>query len=260
MYSLLLCTLLLGLLYIGMIPHTLYLRSHNPRGTALMAAEGGRTSQQSVSLSQISPWLQKAVLAAEDLDFYNHPGIDLHEIRESMKKNWKKKRWARGGSTITMQLAKNLYLSKNKTVIRKIIEVVIAFRLEHSLTKRRILELYLNLIEWGKGIYGAEAAARHYFRKPASILTAEEAAWLAAIIPNPKRYSSPGYARYIGRRKAMILRRIHGEPVEEPEELINEIPEEGSQAPGKSTPEILEELEEVTNGEEVDTSNPDEEN
>ncbi len=179
------------------LPDVSILKTKNPKTTFLMemrdeefSREGKRPakSQVWVPIKRISPYLVRAVIISEDANFYWHNGYDIDEIKESVKKNWDKKRFTRGGSTITQQLVKNLYLSPSKTPWRKVKEFVIARRIEETLTKKRILELYLNLIEWGDGIYGIEAASRHYFDKSSSDLMPEEAALLAAIIPNAREF------------------------------------------------------------------------
>jgi monofunctional biosynthetic peptidoglycan transglycosylase len=164
---------------------------------------------QWVSLDQISPSLIRAVLVAEDDAFFEHEGLDLKELKESWEKNLKKKRIVRGGSTLTMQLVKNLYLSPSRNPIRKFNEMVLAVDLESKTTKPRILEVYLNIAQWGKGIYGAQAASRHYFQKDARNLSAGEAAYLAAILPNPVYFveRARGRARV---RQTLILRRMGG--------------------------------------------------
>lgn len=227
---------LLTVFALAMLPDILYLRYANPGRTALMQERGGPVQQSWVSLQRISPQLLQAVMLGEDLNFYHHYGIDFYELKRSLEKNFKEKRWARGGSTITMQLAKNLYLSTKKTPLRKILELILTLELEQSLSKGRILELYLNLIEWGENIYGVEAAAQHYFAKSAAGLTASESAWLAAIIPNPRRYSLPGYERYAERRKRWIFYRM-GHPKKEPSE---EMPTEPPSPPEPEEPEELE--------------------
>lgn len=162
-----------------------------------------------VGIEGISPSLIRAVLVAEDDAFFEHGGVDFKEFKASWKTNLRKKRIVRGGSTLTMQLIKNLYLTPRKNPVRKFNEIVLAMDLESKLTKRRILELYLNMIQWGEGIYGAEAASRHYFNKRAGNLTAWEAAYLAAILPNPVYFASKGRARARVRQK-IILGRMAG--------------------------------------------------
>jgi monofunctional biosynthetic peptidoglycan transglycosylase len=127
------------------------------------------------------------VVTAEDARFFGHGGVDWQALRESAERDWQQRRFVRGGSTITQQLAKNLYFSTHKSLLRKLRELVVARWLEQDLPKRRILELYLNVIEWGDGIYGCEAAAQAYYGKPAAALDVREAAGLAAMIPNPRR-------------------------------------------------------------------------
>jgi monofunctional biosynthetic peptidoglycan transglycosylase len=170
--------------------------SKNPGPTALMRqreAEArarkrrARVDQTWVGLERISRNLIQAVVASEDQKFFGHEGVDWQAVQESLEKNVEKGRALRGGSTITQQLAKNLYFGTQKKVARKLRELVVARWMESDLTKRRILTLYLNVIEWGDGVYGAEAAARRYFGKPASDLTVDEAAALAAAIPSPRR-------------------------------------------------------------------------
>ncbi len=188
-----------------------------PRETALMRqrraeAQGkgvrSRVDQRWVPYERISPLLRRAVLIAEDDRFYSHSGFDWHEMGESARENLEKRRMLRGGSTITQQLAKNLYLGSERTLTRKGKEMVIAYRMEGVLRKRRILELYLNLIEWGEGIYGAEAAAQRHFGVPASALNPRQAALLAAVIINPRRYSPTQPNRRIERRAEKILARM----------------------------------------------------
>ncbi|MCC6917179.1 monofunctional biosynthetic peptidoglycan transglycosylase [Nitrosomonas sp.] len=158
--------------------------------------------------AQISGHLKRAVIAAEDARFLQHQGFDYQAIETAWKKNLKQRKWAAGGSTISQQLAKNLFLSTEKTVLRKFQETLITLMLEAILTKRRILEIYLNIIEWGDGIFGIEAAARHYFGIPASSLTPAQAAWLASIIPNPRFYDSHRKLPKLLRKSEIILSRL----------------------------------------------------
>lgn len=199
------------------IPDVRPLRTTNPPSTAFMElrarearmnGEKPRRVQRWVPYSRISPQLLRAVLVTEDGKFWRHSGLDYEQIKESMEVNLERGDFARGASTITQQLAKNLYLSPSKNPIRKARELIIARRLENELTKQRILELYLNVIEWGDGIYGAEAAARTYFRKPAAQLDAGESALLAAAIANP-RVMNPGQpTARLRRRQQMVMRRM----------------------------------------------------
>jgi penicillin-binding protein 1A len=139
-----------------------------------------------VPLNQISPELRTAVIISEDDTFFGHSGINLTELKKAFQENLKKKRYARGASTITMQVARNAFLTKKKTLVRKLREIILAKRIENVWSKQKIFEYYLNIAEWGNNIYGAEAASRYYFDKPASQLNLAEASMLAGILPNPK--------------------------------------------------------------------------
>jgi len=199
------------------LPDVRPLRTSNPLTTAFIElrarearARGDepRRIQRWVSYARISPHLKRAVLVAEDSAFWKHEGVDFDQLKESMEINLERMEFARGGSTITQQLAKNLYLSPSKNPVRKVREFLIARELEAELSKQRILELYLNVIEWGDGIYGAEAAARAYFHKPAADLGPQESARLAAAIVNP-RLLDPGHpTARLRRREQMVLGRM----------------------------------------------------
>src|SRR5205807_8862992 len=156
--------------------------------------------------ARISPDLKRAVLLAEDSAFWQHEGVDLEQLQESIGIDWTRGRFVRGASTITQQLAKNLYLSPSRNPLRKLRELIIARRLEAELKKARILELYLNVIEWGDGIYGAEAAARAYFQTSASALSPTESALLAAAIINPRAMNPAHPSNGLIRRQQLILR------------------------------------------------------
>ena len=199
------------------LPDVRVLRTENPEETAFMrvraeeARQAGHELKRSfkwVPYSRISPHLKRAVIVAEDSAFWVHDGVDYQQIKESMEVNLERMEFARGASTITQQLAKNLYLTPSKNPVRKARELVIARRFEAELTKQRILELYLNVIEWGDGIFGAEAAARTHFRKSAASLTAEEAALLAAAIINPRVLDPSHPSSRLRRRQQMIMRRM----------------------------------------------------
>ena len=199
------------------MPDVSSLRTTNPAVTALIktrhaqATEHGRAIGRHwtwVPLSRISPSLRHAVVAAEDSSFFTHEGFDWEGIKQAAKYNLEAGELKRGGSTITQQLAKNLYLSSERSLLRKAREALITRSLEQHLTKERILELYLNVAEWGKGVYGAEAAARHHFKKPARDLTADEAAWLAAILPSPRRFDPLRKTTFLTRRHNRILKWI----------------------------------------------------
>jgi monofunctional biosynthetic peptidoglycan transglycosylase len=201
------------------LPDVRPLRTVNPSITRFMElraqearAKGKpvRRVQQWVRYSRISPDLKRAVLVAEDDAFWRHEGVDFEQLQESLELDWARGRWSRGGSTITQQLAKNLYLSPSKDPLRKLRELVIARRLEAELKKARILELYLNVIEWGDGVYGAEAAARTYFHTSAATLGPIESAALAASIVNPRVMNPSHPTARLVRRQQMILQRMGG--------------------------------------------------
>lgn len=194
-----------------------YLRTQNPPRTSMMAFRENQARalhrpyhirQQWVPLERISPLLQKAVISAEDDMFYQHAGVDFNDLWESVKTDWKQKRYVRGGSSLTQQVAKNLFLSPKKQLARKLKELFLAFRLDHTLGKKRVLEIYLNIAEWGPGLFGAEAAARTYFHKSAANLNLEEALSLAAVLPSPLKHSPVQNGRYVQWRKAWILDRL----------------------------------------------------
>src|SRR5688572_27318285 len=175
------------------------------------AAREGRTPRHEhrwVRYSRISKNLQRAVIVAEDSRFFEHEGVDLEEIRKSIEINMERGAAVRGASTITQQLAKNLYLSPSRDPFRKLRELIIARRLEAGLSKVRIFEIYLNVIEWGDGIWGAEAAARRYFGISASALNREQSALLAGAIINPRLLSPARPTRRLLRRQQIILGRM----------------------------------------------------
>lgn len=163
-----------------------------------------RIQKQWVPLSRISPFLIKAVIIAEDDKFWRHEGFDMEGIQKALEKDIKEGKWKAGGSTISQQLAKNLYLTPSRNPVRKVKEAILTWRIEHALSKKRILELYLNVAEWGEGVFGAEAAAHHHFGKPAINLEPMEAARLAAVLPSPRRYAANGESRYVARRAQLI--------------------------------------------------------
>ncbi len=222
----------------------------NPSKTRLMEqredearAKGrrARAARSWVPLSRVSRHLIHAVLSSEDQGFFGHEGVDWKAIEESIERNVEKRRFSRGGSTITQQLAKNLYFGTRKTLARKVRELVVTRWLEADLPKARILELYVNVIEWGDGIYGCEAAAQQWYGKPASALSPDEAAGLAAMIPNPRRLNPRvsaarheratrrvlwlmSQAGYIGRDVAGLGAEPPAEPVAEDEEAEGERP------------------------------------
>jgi monofunctional biosynthetic peptidoglycan transglycosylase len=212
------------------LPDVRRLKTNNPATTAfieLRAAEARakgqqpRRAQRWVAYGRVSSNLTRAVLLAEDDLFWRHEGLDFDQLQESLALDWARGRFTRGGSTITQQLAKNLYLSPSKNPIRKLRELLIARRLEVELKKARILELYLNVIEWGDGIYGAEAASRAYFGVSASDLSPDQAALLAAAIVNPRLLNPARPSTRLIRRQQLILRKMHVvTPPEESAQLV----------------------------------------
>ena len=199
------------------LPDVRTLRTSNPPSTAFIdlrarearaRGEQPRRIQRWVDYARISHHLKRAVLVTEDSRFWTHEGVDFDELKESMEVNFERMAFARGGSTITQQLAKNLYLSPSKNPFRKLRELLIARQLEAELPKQRILELYLNVIEWGDGIYGAEAAARTYFHKSAADVSPSEAALLAAAISSPRAMNPARPTARLRRRQEMVMGRM----------------------------------------------------
>ncbi len=199
------------------LPDVRVLARENPPTTAFMELRKREASREGrdfairhrwVPYTQISPHLKRAVVVAEDSAFFDHEGIDFDEIKASIEVNWEEGRFVRGASTITQQLAKNLYLSPSRNPARKLRELFITRRLEASLGKRRILEIYLNMIEWGEGIFGCEAASRAYFGKPCAALSREEAALMAGAIINPRELNAGRPNRRLLRRQQIVLRRM----------------------------------------------------
>lgn len=244
------------------LPDVRVLRTGNLDRTAFMRlrerearAEGREPKhvQQWIPYSRISPNLKRAVLVAEDAGFWGHEGIDLVEIRKSLETDWEKGTFLRGASTITQQLAKNLYLSPSRNPFRKLRELYIARRLEHELSKTRIFELYLNDIEWGDGIYGAEAAARTYFGVSAASLSPDQAALMAGAIVNPRELKISSPNGRLRNRQRIIRARMgsitpppvvpipvpaeqEGEPAVAPPDTPPEIPDEAAPSqPGETT-------------------------
>jgi monofunctional biosynthetic peptidoglycan transglycosylase len=198
------------------VPDVNELQENNPETTAFMQYrqrqwenEGNEKtiSKDWVPLTRISRYVQEAVLISEDDKFWEHDGFDYEAIEFAIGKNIEKRRFAFGASTITQQLAKNLYLSPSRNPVRKIKEAILTWRLERSLPKKRILEIYLNVVEWGDGIFGIEKAALYYYGKRARSLTARQAARLAAVLPNPQKFRPDGASPYV-RQKAERIYRI----------------------------------------------------
>jgi monofunctional biosynthetic peptidoglycan transglycosylase len=204
------------------LAHVAYWKFQNPGTTAFMARELDRLRardpkatlrQQWVPYERISIHLKRAVIASEDQRFIEHEGVDWDALKQAYEENQRRGRTARGGSTISQQLAKNLFLSPQKSYLRKAQEFVITAMLEFAWNKRRILEVYLNVAEWGEGTFGAEAAARMYYGVPAAQLGPEQAARMAAFLPNPKRYGRVRSGPFLDQRTEHILRYMPGAQV-----------------------------------------------
>ena len=204
---------LLAIVCLLAMPDLSKLKKENPKKTAFMEYREMESKRQGkrlkiyqiwVPLSKVSLTLTKAVLIAEDDKFWSHEGFDYEAIKKALEKDLKAGKFRRGGSTISQQLTRNLYLSPQKSLLRKIREAILTWRMEKVLSKKRILELYLNVAEWGEGVYGIEAASRRYYGKPSSDLTAQESARLAAVLPNPRRYDPLGSQPYVVHRADLI--------------------------------------------------------
>jgi len=195
----------------------LYYDRTNPASTAFMDSRLEKLREKNPKAAlryqwapyeRISPQLKRAVVVAEDAKFLDHEGFDWEAIQKAMTKNEQRKKVVSGASTISQQLAKNLFLSGERSWLRKGQEAIITWMMERILSKRRILELYLNVAEWGEGVFGAEAAARYHFGTSAAALGPEQAAYLAAVLPSPRRYERGRVTPYIAGRVDTILSRM----------------------------------------------------
>lgn len=193
------------------------LKTKNPGETAFMREHAAQAKEESHRFRKLQRWIPyasiprdaiDAVIVSEDGTFWSHDGFDWFEFKESVERNFEEGRAVRGASTITQQLVKNLYLSSSKNPLRKLKEWVLTWYIERQLRKSRILELYLNVIEWGEGVYGIEAASQYYFDKSASELNREECVRLAAIIPSPRKHRADVDSKYVLRRSKLILERM----------------------------------------------------
>lgn len=198
--------------------HVCWWINHNPETSAFMETQlqvlqskdpDAELKHRWIAYNQISPNLKKALITSEDAKFLEHEGFDWEGIQTAWEKNLKKGKIVAGGSTISQQLAKNLFLSGKKTPWRKLEEAAITVMMEQMMSKRRIFEIYLNVIEWGNGVFGAEAAARHYYRKSASRLSVGESAKLAAMVPNPRYFDKNRSDRRLLRKTRIIQRRMY---------------------------------------------------
>ena len=202
---------------VWILGHVVFWNFHDPSTSAFMQARLDVLRQKNpaavlrtqwIPYERISPNLKRAIIAAEDGKFLEHEGFDFEAIQKAYEKNLKEGRLVAGGSTISQQLAKNLFLSDKKTPWRKFEEAIITLMLENVMSKRRILEIYLNVIEWGNGIFGAEAAMRYYYGVSTSSVTAEQAARLAAMVPNPRFYDRNRSTPWLLRKTDIILSRM----------------------------------------------------
>jgi monofunctional biosynthetic peptidoglycan transglycosylase len=216
---LLLALIVLAAVQFWFLVHIWYWVGHNPESTAFMRARleilrednpRARLRQQWVPYQRISGHLKRAIVAAEDAKFVTHNGFDWDGIQKAYEKNLREGEIVAGGSTITQQLAKNLFFSGERAWWRKAQEAAVAVMLETIMSKRRILEIYLNVIEWGDGVFGAEAAARYHYGTSAAGLTPEQAARLTAMVPSPRRYGPASDTAYLQRRTQTILARMNG--------------------------------------------------
>ncbi len=217
--------LILGLLllYQGWIfLHVVWWNFFNPSSSAFMEERlevlqekhaDAKLRYRWVPYDRISLNLKRALVAAEDANFMEHEGFDWEAIQVAYEKNLRKGRVVAGGSTISQQLAKNLFLSPRRSAVRKLEEALITVMIEAVMSKRRIFEIYLNIIEWGDGVFGAEAASRYYFKKSAAALDAWEAARLAAIVPNPRYYDRNRNTPYLNKKTNLVLARMPGADV-----------------------------------------------
>lgn len=241
-------------------PDVAALAKENPQTTAFMkqrkralerAGKNTALEHRWVPYDRISPYLRRAVLVSEDNSFYEHEGVDVEGLKEALKKDWEKRQLHAGGSTITQQLAKNLYLTPSKNPYRKFKEFLIARELEQELSKKRILEIYLNVVEFGETVYGAEAAARHFFKKSAANLTPREAALLAGCLPNPRVMRVDAPNKRLKARQRIILSRMRRWGYTLEKEVLTSKPKKADPSQ-KPSPEPAEQTETS-----VDTSVPD---
>ena len=216
-WILILIALIPSVWYLADLPDTSKLRTVNPATSAIRTfrekqirytGEEPHSLMRWRGLGQISPYLSHAVVLSEDDTFFQHHGFDVEQLKRAVQTDWERKRFAFGASTITQQLARTLYLSSHKNLLRKVKEALITRRLEKTLSKNRILELYMNVVEWGPQIYGAEAASRYFFHKSALELTPDEAISLAVILPSPRRWNPLSEKKFMAGRRATLYDRM----------------------------------------------------
>lgn len=212
------------------IPDVSFLKDANPKVTNYMLSDEILNEQDAVqpirfiALDEISPHLIRAILSSEDDQFFLHRGFNWTELKKALYTDWQKKRLVRGGSTISQQLARNLFLSKNKSIVRKLREWILTYEMEATLSKERILELYLNFVEYGPGIFGVEAASRYHFNTSPKNLSMAQAALLAGVLPNPKNWGKKPYPSQTFRRQNQILTRMGRFDLHLPADLFQKKP------------------------------------
>ena len=199
------------------LPNVSYLEKENPKTTALMELRKAQAEEKNIKYTMYQTWvhfqdipdlLKKAIRITEDSSFYEHKGIDWVELQESIIRNWEEGKFARGGSTISQQLVKNLYLSTEKSLFRKFRELFITYRLEEALSKNRIFHIYLNIIEFGPGVFGVQAASRYYFKKDVANLNLAEIVRLTAVIPRPLTIKASGESSWLKWKSRWILEKL----------------------------------------------------
>lgn len=209
------CLMWIALYGVGLAPYTAFMKSEQAR---LMTTQGRfMLDRDWVDYAQISDNLKRAVIASEDAGFVEHDGVDWNAIEVARKRNDKAGKAVAGGSTISMQLTKNLFLSSNKSYLRKAEEIAMTYAMEAILPKDKILEVYLNSVEWGEGVFGAEAAAQHYFKTSAAKLSPQQAAKLAVMLPAPKKYDANRKSPYLAKRANVVLRRMRAAQIPDDE-------------------------------------------
>lgn len=212
------------------IPDVSFLEDANPKVTNYMLSDEILSEQDGiqpirfVALAKISPHLVRAILTSEDDQFFLHNGFNWTELKKALYSDWQKKRLVRGGSTISQQLARNLFLSKNKSIVRKLREWILTYEIEARLSKERILELYLNFVEYGPGVFGVEAASRYHFNTSPKNLSAAQAALLASVLPNPKNWGKKPYPAKTFHRQNQILSHMGHFDLHLPSDLFQEKP------------------------------------
>lgn len=209
------CFAWVGLYRLGLAPYTAFMKSEQMR--LMFEKQRFGLEHEWMDYNDISDNLKRAVIASEDAGFVDHDGVDWNAIEVARKKNDKAGKAVAGGSTISMQLTKNLFLSSNKSYLRKAEEIGMTYAMELMLPKEQILEIYLNSVEWGEGVFGAQAAAQHYFKTTADKLTPQQAAKLAVMLPAPKKYDLERKNSYLARRANVILRRMRAAQIPDDE-------------------------------------------